>query len=154
MAFKAEMKKIFHMSDLGLLRYNLNMDVDQDKTNITLHQAAYTEKLLERSGLLGCNPALTPMEPCLKLSKISDTSVTDATEYMRVIRGMRYLVHTQLDLSFTVGYLNRFMEKPHEEHIIVVKHILRYVVGTQGLRALLHQEGGRLPSEAHWLQRR
>jgi hypothetical protein len=29
-----------------------------------------------------------------------------------------------------IGYLSRFMEAPREDHLIVVKHILRYVAGT------------------------
>jgi hypothetical protein len=132
MAFKAEMKKVFRMSDLGLLTYYLGIEVHQDKTGTTLRQAAYAEKLPERSGLLGCNPAQAPMESRLKLNKNSTTPMTDATEYRRVIGGLRYLLHTRPDLAFVVGYLSRFMEQPHEEHVVAVKRILRYVAGTRG----------------------
>jgi hypothetical protein len=34
------------------------------------------------------------------------------------------------DLGFTVGYVSRFLEDPREDHMAVVKHILRYVAGT------------------------
>jgi hypothetical protein len=130
--FKAEMKKVFRMSDLGLLTYYLGIEVHQDKSGTTLRQAAYAEKLLERSGLLDCNSTQAPMEPRLKLSKNSTTPVTDATEYRRTIGGLRYLLHTRPDLAFAVGYLSRFMEQPHEEHVVAVKRILRYVAGTRG----------------------
>jgi hypothetical protein len=129
MAFKAEMKKVFRMSDLGLLTYYLGIEVHQDKTGTTLSQAAYAEKLLERSGLVDCNPAQAPMEPRLKLSKNITTLVTDATEYRRIIRGLRYLLHTRPDLAFVVGYLSQFMEQPHVEHVVAVMRILRYVAG-------------------------
>jgi hypothetical protein len=130
--FKAEMKEIFRMSDLGLLSYYLGIEVHQDENDITLRQAAYTDKLLERSGLQDCNPVLAPMEPRLKLSKESTTPAVDATEYWRIIAGLRYLIHTRPDLSFAVGHLSRFMELPHKDHLTAVKCILRYVAGTRG----------------------
>jgi hypothetical protein len=77
--FKVDMKEIFHMSDLGLLSYYLGIEVHQDENGITLRQAAYADKLLERSGLQDCNPTLAPMEPRLKLSKESTAPAVDAT---------------------------------------------------------------------------
>jgi hypothetical protein len=67
--FKAEMQEVFRMSDLGLLSYYLGIEVHQSDSEITLRQAAYAAKLLERSGLQECNPVQTPMESRLKLSK-------------------------------------------------------------------------------------
>lgn len=43
---------------------------------------------------------------------------------------LRYLTHTRPDLSFEVGVSIRFMEKPTEKHLRLVKSILRYVKGT------------------------
>jgi hypothetical protein len=40
-------------------------------------------------------------------------------------------VNTRPDLSFSVGYVSRYMEEPHEEHLAAVKHILRYISGTR-----------------------
>jgi hypothetical protein len=92
--FKSEMQEIFRMSDLGLLSYYLGIKVHQNDAGITLRQAAYAEKLLECSGLQNCNPVLTPMESCLKLSKQSTTPAVDATKYRWIIGGLRYLIHT------------------------------------------------------------
>lgn len=30
-----------------------------------------------------------------------------------------------------MGFLSRFVEKPHEEHLVVVKRVLRYIAGTR-----------------------
>jgi len=38
--------------------------------------------------------------------------------------------HTRPDISFAVGFVSRFMEKPRQEHMAAVKHLLRYIVGT------------------------
>ena len=65
----------------------------------------------------------------LKLSKRSTEPLVDATNYRRIVGSLRYLVNTRPDLAFAVGYVSRFLE-PHADHMVVVKHILRYVVGT------------------------
>ncbi|WVZ73170.1 hypothetical protein U9M48_021514 [Paspalum notatum var. saurae] len=129
-SFKQEMKKLFRMSDLGLLSYYLGIEVEQGADSITLHQSAYARKLLERSGMAGCRANKTPMEEKIKLSKASSAAKVDATGYRSIVGGLRYLVHTRPDLAFAMGYVSRFMEDPREDHLAAVKHLLRYVAGT------------------------
>jgi hypothetical protein len=92
--FKAQMKKMFKMSDLGLLSYYLGIEVQQRQGEITLSQAAYAGKVLERAGLGDCNPCSTPMEQRLQLKSVNDGNIIDATEYMSLIGSLRYLVNT------------------------------------------------------------
>ncbi|OAE34467.1 hypothetical protein AXG93_3472s1020 [Marchantia polymorpha subsp. ruderalis] len=99
------MMERFRMSDLGLLHFYLGIEVRQNASGITLSQAGYAGKLLERAGMAECNPALVPMEPQLKLSKDSKNPVTDATFYRSIVGCLRYLVHTRPDISFAVGYV-------------------------------------------------
>jgi hypothetical protein len=119
------------MSDLGLLSYYMGIEVKQGPDGIHLHQAAYANKLLERSGLSTCNPSASPMEARLKLNKSSEAEVVDAKEYRSIIGALCYLLHTRPKLTFTVGYLSRFMEEPQADHLAVVKRVLRYVAGTR-----------------------
>nr|XP_020155963.1 uncharacterized mitochondrial protein AtMg00810-like [Aegilops tauschii subsp. strangulata] len=129
-SFKQQMTKLFRMSDLGKLSYYLRIEVSQERDRIVLGQAAYAKRLLERAGMEDCNPSNTPMEARLKLSKESTATLVDKTKYRNTIGGQRYLVHTRPDISFAVGYLSRFMEKPASDHYAAVKHLLRYVAGT------------------------
>ena len=128
--FKNEMAAAFKMSDLGLLHYYLGIEVKQSASGISLSQGAYAAKILERSGMAGCNPCQTPMEARLKLSKQSTESPVDATTYRSFIGSLRYLVNTRPDLAFSVGYVSRFLEEPKEDHLAALKRILRYVAGT------------------------
>ena len=77
-----------------------------------LGQSAYALKLLERSGMAECKPCVTPMEEQLKLTKVSTTVKVDATLYQSIVGGLRYLVHTRMDIAFIVGYVSHFMEDP------------------------------------------
>jgi hypothetical protein len=125
--FKVEMQCLFRMSDLGLLSYYLGIEVRQSKAVVTLGQAAYARKLLQKANLVGCNPCHTPMEAHLKLSKEGTTALVDATDYRSLVGSLRYLVHTRPDISFAVGFVSSFMEKPRQEHMAAVKHLLRYI---------------------------
>jgi hypothetical protein len=128
--FKMEMKATFDMSDLGLLCFYLGIEVHQDSSGISLHQNAYAKCIVELGGLIGCNPAHTPVEERLKLSHDSMEKEVDAVEYQCIVVSLRYLVHTRPNLAFAVGYVNRFMQRPTTEHQQVVKRILCYVTGT------------------------
>jgi hypothetical protein len=70
------------------------------------------------------------METRLKLSKSSSEALVDATIFMSLVGSLRYLVNTRPDIAFAVGYVSRFLSEPHEDHIVAVKYILRYIAGT------------------------
>ncbi|WVZ50368.1 hypothetical protein U9M48_001626 [Paspalum notatum var. saurae] len=129
--FKAEMAKVFKMSDLGLLSYYLGIEVRQEEMGISLCQGSYAGKILEQCGLEDCNSCKVPMDVKLKLSKESSSPRVNATEYRSLVGSLRYLVNTRPDLAFSVGYVSRFMEEPHEEHLAAVKQIVRYIARTQ-----------------------
>jgi hypothetical protein len=113
-AFKKEMKVILQMSDLWLLSY-LGIEVHQGHFGITLRQTAYAKRVVELTGLTDCNPALTPMEERLKLSRDSTMEV-DATQYRCLVGSLRYLTHTRPDLAFSVGYVSLFILRPTMKH--------------------------------------
>jgi hypothetical protein len=83
--------------------------VHQSNSGITLRQTAYAMRVVEVAGLTDYNPALTPMEERLKLSRDSTTEEVDATQYQHLMGSIRYLVHTRPDLAFSVGYVSRFI---------------------------------------------
>ncbi|KAM0001541.1 putative RNA-directed DNA polymerase [Helianthus debilis subsp. tardiflorus] len=128
--FKSKMKSAFEMSDLGQLSYYLGIEVDQQKTGIILKQSAYAKKILKLAGMTECNSSKFPMHHKLKLTKEGEGKEVDPTLYRRLIGSLRYLIHTRPDISYSVGVVSRFMEKPKENHLLAVKHILRYIKGS------------------------
>ncbi|KAF2322074.1 hypothetical protein GH714_006270 [Hevea brasiliensis] len=132
-SFKQEMMRMFEMSDLGLLSYYLGIEVKQTPDCISLCQAGYASKILEKTGMLNCNSSRVPMEPKCKLKKQDGEPFVDATEYRRIIGSLRYLVNTRPDLAYSVGVVSRYMDTPTVTHMSAVKQILRYVRGTIGM---------------------
>jgi hypothetical protein len=95
------------------------------------YQSAYAGKILDRYGMSSRNPSASPMESHLKLSKVGTEEAVNVMEYQSIISVLRYLLHTQPDLVFAIGYLSQFMEAPHTDHLAAVKRVLRYMVGTR-----------------------
>ncbi|XP_066392743.1 secreted RxLR effector protein 161-like [Miscanthus floridulus] len=50
--------------------------------------------------------------------------------YHSIVGSLRYLVNSRPVLTYSVGYISRFMEKPTTEHLVTVKRVLRYVADT------------------------
>ncbi|XP_047313746.1 uncharacterized mitochondrial protein AtMg00810-like [Impatiens glandulifera] len=127
---KKLMMKEFEMSDLGLLSYYLGIVVDQKKDSIEVKQEVYPKKMWKQFAMEDCNSSKYPMEAKLKFGKDVEGSLVDPKEYRRIIGCLRYLTHTRPDISYAVGIVGRYMEKPTTLHQQEVKHILCYVKGT------------------------
>ena len=56
----------FEMKDLGNLRLFLGMEVASNKIGVSISQNKYTLDLLKETGMLGCKPVETPMDPNIK----------------------------------------------------------------------------------------
>jgi hypothetical protein len=155
--FKEEMTTMFKISDLNLLHYYLGTEVKQSTSRTSLSQGAYARKLPERCGLARCIHCQMPMEARATPIKQSTQPLVDATAHLSIIRNLRYLVNTHLDLVFAIGYVSHFLEEPWEDHLVAVKRILHcgeyqqlgvlerilcYVVGTSNWGLWIGQKKG------------
>eukprot|EP00253_Pinus_taeda_P010494 PITA_10494 len=130
-SIKKEMGKSFEMTDLGYVHYYLGIEVTQHPMSIFLSQKKYIGDLLSRFGMTECNPLTTPMKQNLKLTSIEGNEFEDATKYRQLLGSLNYLTTTRRDISFAVGILSRFMQKPCEGHWSTTKRVLKYLKGTQ-----------------------
>jgi hypothetical protein len=109
--FKEEMK-VFLMSNLGFLSFYLGIEVCQNAGSITLRQTHYARKILEIVHMADYKASATPMEERLRLSSDSTAEEVYVTKYRRIMGSLRYLVHTQTDLAYAIGYVSQFLEWP------------------------------------------
>ncbi|XP_047331584.1 uncharacterized mitochondrial protein AtMg00810-like [Impatiens glandulifera] len=122
--------KEFEMSDLGLLLYYMGIEVDRKIDSIEVKHETYVKKVLKQFAMEDCNSSKYPMEAKLQLKKDVEGSIVDLKEYRRIIECLRHLTHTRPDISYIVGIVSRYMEKPTTLHQQTIKHILRYMKGT------------------------
>ncbi|KAJ1691007.1 hypothetical protein LUZ63_015162 [Rhynchospora breviuscula] len=131
--FKEVMTREFEMTDLGLMKYFLGLEVRQEKTWILVSQEAYAKEILKKYKMDECNPISTPMELGAKLSKFEGGDRVDASKYRSLVGCLRYLACTRSDIAYSVGVVSRFMDEPKYSHWKAIKRILRYIKGTESL---------------------
>lgn len=127
--FKKQMAQKFEMSDLGKLSYYLGIEVSREGDHIVLKQTAYAQKLLEKAGMVDCNPVKYPMEVKVQLDKDEKGKYVNSTMFKSLVGGLRYLVHTRPDIAYAVGIVSRFMERPTVLHLNATIRILSNMAG-------------------------
>ena len=50
--------------------------------------------------------------------------------YRSMIGKLQYVVHIRPDIALSIGTVARFFANPRENHLIIVKRIMRYLKGT------------------------
>ena len=115
--FKQKMSNEFDMSELRLLSYYHGIEVSQHKEGITLKQTVYAKSILEKPGMIDCNPHKYPMKPRLELIKDEQGVPVDPTFYRSIVSGLKYLTHIRPYIAFSVGMVSRLMERPTSQHL-------------------------------------
>lgn len=89
-----------------------------------------TSKLVTNKAVLGS-----------KFSRNDEGRLKDSTVYKQVTGSLIYLNAIRPDIMYSVSLVNRFMEKPTENHYMAAKTILRYLRGTTDMGTLYKREG-------------
>ena len=128
--FKLSMKKEFEMTDLGLMKYFLGIEMQQGEDGIFISQSKYAKEILEKFAFEDCHPIDTPVEFGLKLTKEGEGKLVNPTYFKSLMGCLRYLTCTRPDILFGVGLVSRFMETPRTSHLKAARRILSYIKGT------------------------
>ena len=126
---KQALNSIFHIKDLGPLKYFLGLEVSISNAGISIFQQKYCLDLLSESGMLGCKPSTTPMDSSLCLHQDSSVAMPDPLSYRRLIGRLLYLASTRPDISFLVQQLSPFMANPTQIHFQAAMRVLKYLKG-------------------------
>ena len=72
----------------------------------------------------------TPMASNLKLLSVASSESVDAMMYHQMTRSLMYLMNIRTDICFVVNTMIQFLEDMRYVHLVVEKHVLRYLKGT------------------------
>ena len=94
---------------------------------ILIYQPKYATYLLAQFHMSDCK--LSPMlfKSGVNLAVDCDTPLVDATLYHQLGKSLIYLKENNLDLSFAVNLVSRFVKNPYEIHWESTKRILIYL---------------------------
>ena len=135
---KVQLGKEFEVKNLGLLQYFHLIAVARG-TGV-LSQRKYVLDLLTETGMLGCRPVASPIDPKIKLTELVAEKV-DRDRYQKLVGRLIYLTHTRPDISFAVHVVSRPMRDPRKDHMDAVYQILRYLKGAPGKGLIFRKHG-------------
>ncbi|WKA12871.1 hypothetical protein VitviT2T_030219 [Vitis vinifera] len=115
--FKAEMEKVFEMTDLGDMSYFLRMEVHQNQHEIFICQQKYAKEILKKFKMEKCKPIATPMNQKEKFCKENGVEKVNEELYRSMIGCLMYLTTTRPDIVHVVSLLSRYMHCASEIHL-------------------------------------
>ncbi|GAV80943.1 LOW QUALITY PROTEIN: hypothetical protein CFOL_v3_24402, partial [Cephalotus follicularis] len=129
------------------------IEVAHSNKDISLSQGKYTLDLLHETGMLGCKPANTPLEPNSHL-KNKEGKPVDKGSYQRLEGRLIYPVaelgfqSSGPDIAFVVSVVSQYMHDHHSSHLEAAYRILRYLKSSPG-RGILFSPNSHLAVEAY-----
>ncbi|KAH9717278.1 hypothetical protein KPL71_021758 [Citrus sinensis] len=131
--FSSYISQEFEMSMMGELKYFFGLQIKQNEEGIFINQAKYVRDLLKRFGYENGTVKSTPMSTIIKLDKDEKGKEVDIKTYRGMIGSLLYLTASRPDIMFSVCLCARFQSCPKESHMLAVKRIFRYLIGTINL---------------------
>ncbi|XP_068461687.1 uncharacterized mitochondrial protein AtMg00810-like [Phaseolus vulgaris] len=138
----------FEMKKLDGLKFFLGIEVTRSQREILLSQRKYVLTYWAEVGLLDCNPPDTPIVQNHKLSQHTNQVPTDKGRYKKLVGKLIYLLCTRPDIAYVVSVVSQFIHNPSEEHMDVVKQILRYLKASPG-KGLMFSKNNHLNVEGY-----
>ncbi|KAK3017339.1 hypothetical protein RJ639_007520 [Escallonia herrerae] len=92
----------FEIKDLGSLKFFLGMEIARSRKGIAVSQRKYVLDLLKETGISGCRPVETLIDPNQKLGGNKGDPV-NTSRYQKLVGKLIYLSHTRPDIAFAVS---------------------------------------------------
>ncbi|GAU32295.1 hypothetical protein TSUD_63120 [Trifolium subterraneum] len=142
------MQSEFEMNMMGELGFFLGLQIKQQEDGIFISQEKYVNDLLKKYKMNESKIMSTPMHPSTSLDKDEKGKDVSEKEYRGMIGSLLYLTASRPDIVFAVGLCARFQPSPKESHLIAVKRIFRYLVGTPDV-GLWYKKGSHFDLQAY-----
>ncbi|MBE2321147.1 hypothetical protein DVA67_034775, partial [Solirubrobacter sp. CPCC 204708] len=131
--FATCMQDEFEMSMMGELTFFLGLQIKQTQSGIFINQAKYVKDMLKKFGMENAKQSPTPMSTSTKLDNDEHGKKVDQKLYRGMIGSLLYLTASRPDIMFSVCLCARYQANPMESHLLAVKRIFKYLIGTYDL---------------------
>ena len=95
-SIKTALHNAFEMSDLGLLKQFLGIEIEKNYDGIMVNQYKYISDLLVKFNMAYCRPKPFPFLSGIIVEEGKSTPPMDCTIYRQLIGSLLYLTHSQL----------------------------------------------------------
>ena len=86
-------------------------------------------EIMDKADMTNCKPASTPVDTSPKLGVVARPHVANPTENQSLTGTQQYLTFTRPDMAYDVQQICLHMDNTRDQHLAVVKHVLRYIKG-------------------------
>lgn len=134
---RVKLHEEFIMRDLGELWTFLELQIERNRTDRTLHlsQSTYIERILAGQGMQGCTPTATPGDPPVRLQKSSQDFKATAEQtkkyQMAVVCLMYAILGSRPDIAYAVSRVSQYSTNLNQSHWTAVRRIFRHLAGTR-----------------------
>ncbi|KAA3467808.1 Retrovirus-related Pol polyprotein from transposon TNT 1-94 [Gossypium australe] len=142
MKLKKSMKIEFARTDMGKMKYFLNLEATQKVDGIFVCQKKYMTDLLKGFGMSNSKLVHNPIVLATKLSKDKDRKGVDKTLYKQMVGSLMYATTTRPDIMYSVSQVSHFVENPKELRFAAIKRIIHCLKGTCEFGLFYQRNGG------------
>ena len=131
MDFINERGKTFELTSRPLDFFlGIHINISKDKGRIQINQSRYINELLERFQMVDSKPSPVPIDPTSKSAYEGEVDIS--LQYRELVGALNYAsLGTRLDISFAVGFLSRYLDKPTKHLWNTALKTLRYLKSTK-----------------------
>jgi hypothetical protein len=104
-SFKLAMQYEFDMTDLGIMKYFLGIEVDQSTEGIFVCQQKFVAEIIKILCMEDCNSTKNPIPLGTKLSKQDEGPIVDSTMYKSLVGNLLYLTSTRPECMQPILFL-------------------------------------------------
>ena len=106
---KSSLHSEFSMTDLGLLKQFLGLEIEQFERGIKVIQKKYVTGMLLKFKMVECKETKCPFLLGVKLGDFGSSPLENISLYQKLVGILLYITHSRPDFSYEVDVVSRYM---------------------------------------------
>jgi Reverse transcriptase (RNA-dependent DNA polymerase) len=129
----AQLKDFFKLTELGVLKNMIGLEIIRDENSILVNQKSYIDKVVNKFNFNEANNVYNRMVPgSLLHKKLESEDRFDSTKYLHFIGSLLYIsTCTRPDVANADGVMSRHMETLADRPYIYLLRVLKYLKTTR-----------------------